>query len=572
MSIVESPVRTAARTAFDRQPVTILELDLDRCLNTFSVLPCTATGTPCYNTFWTCKDTPNFNLGSKTYRFINRGAPIPIGETLRPYLISAATAPTEIDPEAGLARRASVSVILQDEVTSDVEQDPYTGQRTVPAGSTFLARLIARNPNYSGRWARIRRGYALNPWDWNAFQDELYIIDQIDGPDATGRVRITLKDPLKLSDRDQLPVESTGSLAAGITASDVSVLLGAGEGPQYDGDDYFRIGSEIIKKASRTGDTLTGLARGQFGTKADSHSSGAQVQKNRTWINTPITQVIHDILNETGISDTYIDVAQLNLQEATWLGNSYNITATRSRPESGSRMLAELAILANGSIWWQAIEKLVKFKVIAGEPPSSSLAKWTDETFMDGTTRIISVDALRKTRISINYDLINSTEDSDDAKNFHRSRLQIDVDAEGPNEYNDRRVDNLYSSWFTQANDGAVLALAGRKLTRYRDPPKRLSGRIDPKDFTEGPGALVEVQVGQLVDKNGNPKTTRCLLRRVEDKGDHIAVQLETTILGNRRGFIAPAGTPDYPTDSVYAHIANASGLMTDGTDGWVIQ
>ncbi len=47
---------------------------------------------------------------------------------------------------------------------------------------------------------------------------------------------------------------------------------------------------------------------------------------------------------------------------------------------------------------------------------------------------------------------------------------------------------------------------------------------------------------------------------------------LKTTILGPRRGFIAPDGTPDYPADSTYAHIANAGGLMTDGTDGWVIQ
>lgn len=572
MSITESPIRTTARTAFDRQPVTILELDMDRCLNTFSVLPCTATGTPCYNTFSTCKDTPNFNLGSKTYRFINRGGPIPPGETLRPYLVSAATAPTEIDPESGLARRASVSVILQDEAVPDAEQDPYVDQRTVTAGSTFLARLIARNPNYSGRWARIRRGYAVSPWDWNTFQDELYIIDQIDGPDAAGRVRVTLKDPLKLSDRDQVPVKSTGSLLAAITASDVSLTLGAGDGPQYDGDDYFTIGSEIIKKTGRTGDTLTGLSRGQFGTKADTHGVGAKVQKNRTWINIPMTQVMHDILNETGISDTYIDVAQLNAQESTWLGNAYNITATLSRPESGSRLLGELAVLANGSIWWQAIEKLVKFKVIADEPPSTNLVKWTDATFMDGTVKVDSADDLRKTRVSINYDLIDSTESSPDDKNYSRARLQVDIDAEGPNEYGDRRVDELYSRWFTIANDGAVLALAGRKLTRYRDAPKRLSARIDPKDYTQEPGSLVEVQVDQLVDKTGSPKTIRCLLRRVRDRGEYVEVQLETTILGNRRGFIAPAGTPDYPADSTHAHIANPGGLMTDGTNGWVIQ
>ncbi|PKO50365.1 MAG: hypothetical protein CVU28_13055, partial [Betaproteobacteria bacterium HGW-Betaproteobacteria-21] len=76
-----------------------------------------------------------------------------------------ASAPTEIDPQAGLARRANVSLTLQDETDADVQQDPYVAGRATPAGGTFWSRLLARNPNYSGRWARVRRGYATDPWD-----------------------------------------------------------------------------------------------------------------------------------------------------------------------------------------------------------------------------------------------------------------------------------------------------------------------------------------------------------------------------------------------------------------------
>lgn len=571
--IVEHANRTAAREAFARIAVTVVELDLDRCVNTFGIAPCTATGTPCYNTFATCKDKPNYARGTKTYKFVSQGAPIPPGETLRPYLTGIASAPTEIDPQAGLARRANVTLTFQDETDADVQQDPYVTGRATPAGGTFWSRLLARNPNYSGRWARVRRGYVTDPWDWNTFLTELYVIEQINGPDASGRVRVVLKDPLKLADRDQVPQPSTGALAAGITAASTSLTLGSGEGAQYDGDPYIRIGSEIIGWGSRSGDTLNGLTRGQFGTTAATHSAGANVQKCRTWSSVALTTVIQNILNETGIDNAYIDLTQFALQEATWLGSSYNITACISRPESGSRLLAELAQLANGSIWWGPVEQKVKFKIIAADPPSTDLTLWDDATsFLDGSVDVVAMDDQRITRAAIHYALRDYTEDGDDQKNFERGRLQIDADAESGDEYGDRRTDELYSRWFTAANDGAVLALAGRKVTRYRDAPKRIRGRLDPKDYTNNPGDLVEVRTAQLVDKDGNPRTVRCLLRRVDDRGDHIEVELETTILGARRGFIAPDGTPDYPADSTYAHIANAGGLMTDGTDGWVIQ
>ena len=48
---------------FERVPVTVLELDLDRCANTYGVLPCTASGGPgeeCYNTWQSCQDKPNY--------------------------------------------------------------------------------------------------------------------------------------------------------------------------------------------------------------------------------------------------------------------------------------------------------------------------------------------------------------------------------------------------------------------------------------------------------------------------------------------------------------------------------
>ena len=44
-------------------PVTVVEVDLDKCTRTYGVSPCTASGSSgneCYNTYATCQDTANF--------------------------------------------------------------------------------------------------------------------------------------------------------------------------------------------------------------------------------------------------------------------------------------------------------------------------------------------------------------------------------------------------------------------------------------------------------------------------------------------------------------------------------
>lgn len=210
--------RTAAQTAHERTMAIVLELDLDRCNLTFGIAPCTAAGTKCYNTRGTCKDQANYDRGTYTYRFGMRGAPIPPGLAVRPYIIRADAASTVIDPEAGLARRNSLRIVMADDADSDIEQDPYAATRATPAQGSFWTRLIARNPNIAGRMVRVRRGYATAPWDWNTFLDELYIVERLSGPGRDGEVELILKDPIKLTDRTKIPAATDGKLLAKLDA------------------------------------------------------------------------------------------------------------------------------------------------------------------------------------------------------------------------------------------------------------------------------------------------------------------------------------------------------------------
>lgn len=212
--------RSAALIQQERQPCTVLELTLDKCANVYGLAPCTAAagvGNECYNTYGTCQVKAAYVKTTKLISFVSRGVQSPLGQTLRPYLLGAAAAPVNLDLEAGLATRSNITISLADETDNDADQDPYFSTRPQAAAGTYWARWLARNKNYFGRTAKLRKGFNASPWDWSLFLDELYIIDQI-SIESSGQIKITLKDPLKLADMNTVPLPTSGALLADIKA------------------------------------------------------------------------------------------------------------------------------------------------------------------------------------------------------------------------------------------------------------------------------------------------------------------------------------------------------------------
>ena len=185
----------------------------------------------CYNVYAgasPCQDKANYAKGTKTRKYCSRGMTLPPGETIRPYIASLKSTPTEIVLEKGLAMRSQTQVQLVDETDSDIEDDPYVADRAAAAAGSYWPRLIARNPNYAGRFARVKKGYVVSPFDWNTFITELYVIDVVRGPDGNGAVSLVLSDPIKLTDRTKIPVPTDGKLAVALKAIEQSGTAQAG--------------------------------------------------------------------------------------------------------------------------------------------------------------------------------------------------------------------------------------------------------------------------------------------------------------------------------------------------------
>ncbi len=95
---------------------------MDYCGNWFGTAPCLATGTPCFNTWKTCKYLSAFDNVGKTYKYSEVDAGLPF-KGIRPYVKSVKLLPTEI--KTNLTVNARVSAVMVDEMDQDIDTDPY---------------------------------------------------------------------------------------------------------------------------------------------------------------------------------------------------------------------------------------------------------------------------------------------------------------------------------------------------------------------------------------------------------------------------------------------------------------
>lgn len=112
----------ASRTPEKYTPVRLVYLHMDYCGNVFGVEPCMATGTPCFNTWKTCKYLPAFFNVGRTYKYSEVDAALPFAG-VRPYVKAVRLLPTEI--KTNVTVNARVSVVMVDEMDQDIDTNPY---------------------------------------------------------------------------------------------------------------------------------------------------------------------------------------------------------------------------------------------------------------------------------------------------------------------------------------------------------------------------------------------------------------------------------------------------------------
>jgi hypothetical protein len=571
-----------------RRPVTIVEIDLDKCANTYGVAPCTASGSAgdeCYNTRITCQDTANFaNTATLMVRFISQLAELPKDQAYYPYLKKVDITPSKLDLGKGIGQRANVTVWLEDHPHHDRGIDPYVSNRTYTPESqgTFFGKLLARNPYYQGRVMRIKTGYYTDPWDSANFETRTYFIDRIEGPDKKGQIKIIGKDLLKKIDDDKntCPVATIGTLTADLASGTTSSCTVEGDADKYDtGGGRIRIGDEIIVYSSGsvagTQFTFTTLSRGQDGTTAADHSTDDVVQLCVRYESDNVVDIVSDLLqNYGGIDSSYIPSTDWTTEKGLWL-STQNLTRTIAEPTGVKQLIEELTEQVLFNLWWDEVASEIKLEAI--KPPDySSVSTFTDAGNIIADSLVIKEDPRQRiTEVWVFYAPFSQI-DGSEAKHFSYLHVNIDSDAESADQYDESRIKKIFARWINVA--GPAIQVAGRTLARFRDNAKIATFDLDAKDSGLWTGGLFYINTRKIQDVDGSNKLTlfQVLEVREAEQGTQYKYQAQNSSFAGRYGFVAPDATPDYSSASEtekysYGFICLDTGLFSDGSDGYKI-
>ncbi|MGR8917986.1 MAG: hypothetical protein ACU85V_00085 [Gammaproteobacteria bacterium] len=499
---------------YGREPVYVVELDLDFCAETYGVGACTASGAPgseCYNTFGTCQDTANFNKGTRTYRFCSD---VRVPPEIDAYpcipLSGVDITPGRALPNA-IGELGKASVTFRDFPHDDVGgADPYRANRIASdLEGTFFGRMRARNKYYRGRTMRVLEGFIGAPFSWDDFRTRLYVIESVEGPDADGRVRIVGKDLLKLADDDRVKIPAPSQLEfdGSVTASGTTIVI-TGSGTLPAGGTKVAASGEVITLGTKSGSTYTGCTRGVGATSGKAHSDGDAIQICREHSAENVRDIIESYLTtDVGIDASYIPTAEWDAEEASSL-STLNLTALITEPVGARKLLNELCEQCGISLFFDEIEQKVR---LFGNTPFSDVQPIIieDEAIIHDSMRVRDDVSRQVTRVDFRYAIIDPTDSGSSDENYARQYVLIDAGLESANQHDGQFEKKIRSRWFTASEDAQVAVLAQRLVSRFGDPPPRLTWRTDPAKATYRLGQVADIETRSIQGVRGAQSTTR---------------------------------------------------------------
>lgn len=496
----------------------------------------------CYNTLATCQDTDNYTKDSITLRFAKDQSILPLGKYIFPSLNSIKAAPSKLNTssrasDSPLGVRASVSATFQDHPHTDRFVDPYADERLTGAAQfdgigydpydkgSMWGKWRARNLYYLGRPMRVYDGVTLAA-NLETLTVRNYIIEKVDGPDASGRVTITGKDPLKLADNDraQAPQASQGLISVAINDTDTSITLTpATIGDTYPASGFVAVGEEYMS-FTRSGDVLT-ITRGEGGTVATAHSDGDTVQLALVYTGESVSDIVYDLLvNYANIPAEFITQADWDAEVTLYLTFAY--TAAIVEPTAVKKLIGELAEQAGFSLWWDEVGQQIRLSVT--KAPGLSAITLTDDDMLMGSVSVKDKPEYRISQVWTSYGLLTPFDSVDDSKSYRSTLATIDGDASSANQYGQEAVRKVFSRWIPPLAQSTAADLNDRLISRYRDMLRVITFDL-PSHYADviKMGDTHRVSTRYLQDENGDNYAMPIRVLSVEQNGDTITVDAE---------------------------------------------
>jgi hypothetical protein len=556
----------------NKEPIEIIELDLDYCSLTFGVAPCTASlggsvDRKCFNTFYSCKDQQNYAKSFLTYRFTKARSSYPKTGTTFPSLLSVSVSSAQAniagadDQLYSLGKRGSLTATFADHPYHDRFTDKYQSERISGAAQlsgigyqprdngTFWTRLKARNPNYAGRPMRKITGF-IQDGVLTIEKTRHYVITDIKGPDTNGQVSVEGKDILKLADdnRAVAPAQSRGRLLSAITADagQSFTLNPATIGDEYPASGFASIGSELVA-FTRAGDVVTLTARGVSGTRASSHRVDDTFQLSYSPRLRRVDEVIRELLVDyAGIDPAFIPFSEWQDEVTRW-APSLLLTADIMKPEGVAKLIGEIAILGV-TIWWDDVTQKVNLRInrpVDLEDVSNftdrnnNISAFQEDRSDDRITEIIFN--------TVQIDPSNGTSEN----NFSRGAIIVALLEKLPQAFGDTRIKTINCRWLNHGDDANVRILSLRLLDRFRLSPVRYMVEVDYRDDLSI-ADVVSLQSRIITSDTGELQSqlAQVIMREDVIEGHKVKLLLQKFQFDKRYGFITENTRPVYSASS----------------------
>lgn len=512
----------AERDRWGRIPVKLIEIDQPFCKHTYGSSPCAAsigtTGSDrCYNTLGTCQDTENFDSDDSsklTLRFSPDDQVTPADFAAIPSVSSVRQQPARLsvggtnEDVSPLGARATLTVTFLDHPSSDLQTDPYVDQRSYEPmeRGTFWGKWLARNVYRQNMPVRFISGYLLEDGSVEVSSTYHYLLEKVDGPDSSGKVTLKAYDLLRSlrADRAVFPEPSPGRLAADIDESATAILLKpSGIGQEYPLFNFrLRVGGEGFDVyRPPASDILQINTRGLYG-GLESHSEDDSAQ-----VVARLSGQVHDIANE--IITTAIPELSGNIDKPSWDGIADEYLpriyqADITEPTGVEDLLAELVQTA--PVYWYADIRTNMIVMDAIREPTDVAVEINESSHIRKNS--LSLSEFPKERIDevwIYYRMRDPAGDVDDDKNY--SQRYILVNADEQDKRGRRSVKRIYSRWIQAGARDAAEEIAQAYISRFQNPPIRVSFDLDAKDGEIWLGNVAKIISRQKQDATGAPRS-----------------------------------------------------------------
>lgn len=462
-------------------------------------------------------DVPTFVSASpeetETYRFAMPTAYLPTDIDAIPSIDSISFTPARISLGKDLGERASLKIQLSD------HRHIFNGEAFTQG--TFWGKWRGRyGVTLRGRALRLIRGVVGQSID--QMDTRHYVIENTSGPSFDGRYVIEAKDILKFADDDraQAPALSDGSLAGSIDNVATSINLtpsGIGDSG-YPASGWVTLGGNEVVSFTRTGDVMT-IVRAQFGTTAQSHSSGDRVQLVLRYTGDDVADIIYDLLvNYAGISSSYINLSEWQAETSTYLNVIY--AATIAEPTSVRKLISEIIDQAALALWWDDRSQKIRLNVL--REIATDADTFDQDSIIENSFQVREQPNKRISQIWTYYGQRDPTDSGADKDNFRAVLADVDLGKEA--EYGAAKIRKVSARWIE--TETAATRHNSIKLSRFKDPPRQFAFQLfNNIDVTPVAGYLLKWWGSQ--DETGVETSVPIQITQITYHPDRLAIEAE---------------------------------------------